>query len=322
MPHAPSRPEESPELSLVIALYNEEACLDELMKQVRATLDPEPWDYEIVFIDDGSADRTVAMAAGFAEDDSRVKLLELSRNHGKAAAVTAGIAHARGRYVLMMDPDLQDPAESIPEFHREIQKGYELVFGIRSGRQDPWATRLASKLFWIVLNGMTGLKIPPNLAVMRIMSRRFADEVARYGERVRFIEGLFMVIGLPRTTLEIEHRDRFAGESKFTWRRRLRLAVDAILAFSDRPIRWTTATGFFLLGSSLVYGAYLFFRKLLFGIGLTGWTSTTLLILFIGSIQIILLGVLGSYVGRLYTEIKARPIYTVARRWNVDGEIR
>ena len=307
-------PETGVDLSIVICLYFEEDCVEECIRRLHEELDGHDLTYEVVFVDDGSRDRTVEIVERIARLDPRLKLIVLSRNHGKPAAVTAGIAHASGRAVLLMDPDLQDPPDRIVDFYRTLGEGYDLVLGVREGRRDRLSTRLGSKAFWGLLGWMTGLEIPPNLAVMRIFSRRFARELLRYGERVRFIEGIFMVIGLPRTTLSIEHRERFAGSSKFTLAKKVRLAVDAILAFSDRPIQLTVACGLVLLAFSGLYGVYLFARTLFFGIGLLGWTSTILVVLFLGSVQILLLGIIGNYVGRIYTEAKARPIYTVDRR--------
>ncbi len=311
-----------PDLSLIVALYYEEECVAEFIRRIREALDGEPISYEIVFVDDGSTDRTVEIVEDHAADDQRIKLIALSRNHGKEAAVTAGIAHATGSYLMMMDPDLQDPPEKIMDFYRKIHEGYDLVFGVREGRRDSLATRLFSRLFWAFLNGLTGLDIPKDLAVMRIFNRRFADEFLRYGERVRFIEGIFMYIGLKRTTLTIEHRERFAGTSKFTLKRKIKLATNAIIAFSDRPVQLTITAGLAMLAGSLAYGLFIFVRKFAFGVGLTGWTSTVLIVLFTGSLQLILLGIIGNYVGRLYTEVKERPLYTVGQRVNVDGERR
>lgn len=307
----------APDLSLIVALYFEEECVAEFVARIRDALDAAPLSYEIVFVDDGSQDRTVEIVRAHAVEDERIKLVELSRNHGKEAAVTAGIAHASGRYLLMMDPDLQDPPDRILDFYAKIQEGFDLVFGVREVRNDSLINILFSKLFWAFLNGLTGLKIPKNLAVMRIFTRRFGEEFLRYEERVRFIEGIFMSIGMRRTTLQVENHQRFAGTSKFNFRRKIGLALDAIIAFSDRPIQVTVGTGLALLVGTLSYGAWTFVRKVFFDVGLSGWTSTILIVMFIGSIQIILLGIIGNYVGRLYTETKRRPIYTVMRRTNL-----
>ena len=183
-----------PDLSLIVALYYEEDCVAEFITQIRKHLDHEPITYEIVFIDDGSQDRTIEIVEEFAAKDARLKLLQLSRNHGKEAAVSAGIRYAAGRYMIMMDPDLQDPPDRIMDFYRKIEEGYDLVFGIRKERNDSWSTKIFSKIFWTFLNVMTGLKIPENVSVMRIFNRPFANEFNKYPERLRFIEGLFMIV--------------------------------------------------------------------------------------------------------------------------------
>jgi len=307
-----------PTLSLIVALYFEEECVAEFVRRVRAALDPSGLDYEIVFADDGSHDRTVPLVEALAANDPRIKLLVLSRNYGKEGAVTAAIHHARGDFLLMMDPDLQDPPERIIDFYRSIREwDCDLVWGVRKENAADWRTRVFSRCFWLALNGLTGLAIPHDVAVMRIFNRPFAEEFKRYGERVRFIEGIFMAVGMRQRTLPVEHHARFAGRSKFNFRRRIRLASNAVLAFSDRPLRLSIAIGLLMLGSALSYGLYAFMRQLVWGIGLTGWTSMILFVLFIGGIQVILLGIMGNYVGRIYTETKARPSFSVLKRVNL-----
>jgi dolichol-phosphate mannosyltransferase len=307
-----------PDISLIVALYYEEECVEAFIDAVRKALDDQPITYEIVFVDDGSQDQTVPIVKRLAEADTRLKLVQLSRNHGKEAAVTAGITYASGAYMVMMDPDLQDPPERIMDFYDKIREGYDLVFGIREERTDSWATKLFSKLFWGFLEVMTGLEIPKNLSVMRIFNRAFANEFLKYPERLRFIEGLFIAVGMRRTTMPVEHRARYAGVSKFNFKRRIKLAINAIAAFSDKPLSLAIGTGFTLLGLSLVYGFYAFIRKVFFGVALTGWTSLFLSILFVGSIQIILLGIIGNYVGRVYTEVKRRPVFGVLETVNLE----
>jgi dolichol-phosphate mannosyltransferase len=314
----PTLAADRPTLSLIVALYFEEDCVEEFTRRVRAALDPSGLRYELLFVDDGSHDRTVPLVEALAADDPRIKLLVLSRNHGKEGAVTAAIHHAQGDYLLMMDPDLQDPPERIIDFYRSIREwDCDLVWGVRTAHAGSWSTRFFSRCFWSGLNGLTGLAIPHDVAVMRIFNRAFAEEFKRYGERVRFIEGIFMTIGMRQRTLPVEHHPRFAGRSKFDLRRRIRLATNAVLAFSDRPLRLSISVGLLMLAGTLVYGLYAFSRRLFWGIGLTGWTSMVLFILFIGSIQVILLGIIGNYVGRIYTETKARPSFSVLKRVNL-----
>ena len=185
----------APDISLVVALYFEEECVAEFIRRVREELDGQPVTYEIVFVDDGSQDRTAPIVTEYAAADPRLKLVQLSRNHGKEAAVTAGIAHASGDYLVMMDPDLQDPPERILDFKRKMEEGYDVVFGVRKQKADTLLNTLFSKIFWSSLNTMTGLKIPRNLAVMRMFNRAFAQQFLQYPERVRFIEGIFMLVG-------------------------------------------------------------------------------------------------------------------------------
>jgi len=314
-----------PDLSLVVALYFEEECVEEFVKQVRANLDDEDIDYEIVFTDDGSQDRTIEIVNSLAAQDSRIKLVQLGRNYGKEVAVTAGIEHASGDCLLMMDVDLQDPPDRIMDFYHKIQEGdgYDLVFGIRETKNDTLFNKLFSGLFWRTLNSMTGLEIPTGLAVMRIFNRRFAREFLKNRERIRFIEGLFVFVGMRQTTMPVENRERVAGTSKFNARRKLKLATNAILAFSDRPLEMTTSVGLGMLVLTTLASFYFLGRKLFVGVDMAGWTSTTLFILFLGSIQILLLGIIGMYVGRIYTETKARNLYTVQRWVNLpaSGEV-
>ena len=311
---APSRPD----ISLIVALYYEQECVEEYVRQVRLCLDEEDVSYEIVFTDDGSQDRTIPIVEALAKEDPRIKLVQLARNYGKEVAVTAGIEHASGEYMIMMDVDLQDPPDRIMDFYRKIQEGYDLVFGIRKKRNAALVTRLLSKLFWASLNVMTGLKIPVGISVMRIFNRKFREEFLRHKESVRFIEGLFVSIGLRQTTLPVENRERFAGTTKFNLHKRIKLAINAMLAFSDRPLEIGTGLGMFMVACSSLSGVYFLVRKLVFDLGLSGWTSTVLFIMFIGGVHSILLGIIGAYIGRIYTEVKSRPLYGVQRRLNFE----
>lgn len=308
-------------LSIVVALYYEEDCVEEFVNRVNEVLSAESLKYEFVFVDDGSRDQTVPIVKELAKQHSNIRLVCLSRNYGKEVAITAGIEHATGQFLMMMDVDLQDPPDRIMDFYRKIQEGYDLVFGVRIERSDSLLNRAFSRVFWALLNGLTGLEIPVGVAVMRIFSRAFAREFLRFPERVRFIEGLFMSIGMRMTTLPVENNPRFAGSSKFNFKRRLKLAVNAILAFSNRPVELATGLGVGLLGIAMIAGLWLVVRKMFWGVGLLGWTSTITFILFMGSVQIILLGIIGAYVGRIYQEVKARPIYSVQERVNCGEKL-
>ena len=271
-----------------------------------------------MFVDDGSQDSTIEIVTRMAADNEKIKLVALNRNYGKEAAITAGMEHCDADVIVMMDPDLQDPPHRIKEFYDTVVGGHDLVWGIREQQSRGLIDILFSKAFWATLRGLTGLNIPVNVAVMRGFNRRFADAFLQFPERDRFIEGIFATIGFRSTRIVIENQPRFAGQSKFTFRKRISLAVKAITAFSDRPLRLGVALGGIGLTTSILYGIYLVARKLVFGVGLEGWTSTIAIVLFMGSLNLAVVGLTGVYVGRIYRELKNRPIFLVDKVLNIE----
>ncbi len=307
-------------LSLVVPVYFEEDCIDEFIAQTRVVLERLPIEYEFVFVDDGSTDTTADKIRGYASSDARIKLVELSYNHGKQAAVTAGIRYASGDYLLYMDPDLQDPPEEIPRFLAEIEKGHDLVFGIRKQKRDGLLNTLFSRIFWTTLNRFTGLKVPSGLAVMRIFNRAFADRFLAYGEQNRFIEGIFMHVGMKRTTLLIEQRERFAGMSKFNFRRKMALAFDAILDFSETPLRLAMRLGISLSLLSLASILVVIFLDLTVVDFQAGWPSVISALMLGFGLQLFFIGIAALYIGRIYRETKNRPLFSVRQLTNLDGD--
>jgi dolichol-phosphate mannosyltransferase len=305
--------ETSPDLSVLTTLYFEEECVAEFVRNIRLVLDPMSIDYELIMVDDGSGDSTVKIVEELALADPRIKLVELSANCGKEAAITAGITYATGARIVMLDADLQDPPEFIPSFIEKLDEGYDLVFGLRDRKADTFSNVIFSRLFWALLNGMTGLAMPKNLAVMRIFTRRFADAFLAYPERSRFIEGIFMQIGMRRSYLVIPNRARFAGASKFNGVRKIRLALNAVVSFSDRPLKISIVMGSLMCLLSALVGVNAVVSKLVFHVGQLGWTSVITAITFVGGVQVVVLGVTGLYVGRIYSEVKQRPLFHVQR---------
>ncbi|MCH2043289.1 MAG: glycosyltransferase family 2 protein [Saprospiraceae bacterium] len=308
-------------LSLVVPVYYEEECIFQFIKETTAVLEEmEQLDYEIVFIDDGSKDRTVELIKEKAADNQRLKLVELSYNHGKQGAVTAGIHHASGDYLLYMDPDLQDPPKEIPRFVAEIEKGYDLVFGIRAEKMDTWLNKLFSKIFWSTLNRFTGLEIPKGLAVMRIFNRKFANKFMEYREHNRFIEGIFMHIGMKRTQITIQQRERFAGVSKFNFTRKMQLAINAIFDFSQLPLVFVVRFGLIL--AVLGFGALLaiIITKLFIMDFQAGWPSIVSTIIMGSGLQIFFIGIAAIYIGKIYAESKHRPLYSIREKTNLEEE--
>jgi dolichol-phosphate mannosyltransferase len=304
-------------LSLVVPVYFEEDCIEQFITETRSVLESLPLNYEIVFVDDGSTDKTAHIIRAHAGRDARLKLIEFSYNHGKQAAVTAGIRYAKGDYLLYMDPDLQDPPDEIPRFLAELEKGYDLVFGVRKEKKDSVINTIFSKLFWYVLDKFTSLKIPKGLAVMRIFTRRFADQFLLYSEQNRFIEGMFMHVGMKQSTLLIDQRARFAGVSKFNFRRKIQLAIDAIMDFSDLPLRIAVHIGLIL--SSFGFLAILVVIILKFTVVdfQAGWPSLLSVLLMGFGVQIFFIGVAALYIGKIYRETKRRPLYSIKELTNV-----
>lgn len=309
---------DSVDLSIIVCLYCEEECVEEFVQQVFEALAEQSLRWEMIFVDDGSTDKTVPLVADLARRHSQIRLIALSCNHGKEAAITAGVTYAAGEYMILMDPDLQDPPFRIMDFYKKANEGFDLVWGIRQQQSRGLGERIASLLFWRSLRGLTGLAIPTDVAVMRAFNRRFATAFLQFPERNRFIEGVFATIGMKTTTMAVENQPRFAGRSKFTVMKRIRLATKAITSFSDRPLLMTIAAGAFGLMLSSGFTAYLFARKLFFDVGLTGWTSTIAAIVFMGSLNLITVGLTGLYVGRIYREVKGRPIFIVKDTWNIS----
>ncbi len=305
-------------LSLVVPVYYEEDCIRQFLKETKEVLDKLEIDYEYVFIDDGSKDKTTDIIKEEAAANKKIKLVELSYNHGKQAAVTAGINYASGTHMIYMDPDLQDPPIEIPRFLEEMAKGYDVVYGIRREKKDNFINKIYSGIFWGVLRRFTGLEIPKGLAVMRMFNRKFADMFIQYKEQNRFIEGIFMHIGLKSSQLAIDQRERFSGVSKFNFKRKMNLAFDAIFDFSETPLKIAVRMGVGLTGLGLLGIVALAFAKLFLLNFQAGWLSIISVIIIATGLQIFFIGIAAMYIGRVYKETKHRPLYSVKETTNID----
>lgn len=303
-------------LSLVVPVYYEQEVILQFLKETKEELEKLPIDYEYVFVDDGSKDRTVEIIKEEGKKDNRIKLVVFSYNHGKASAVSAAIANATGDYLLYMDPDLQDPPAEIPRFLEEIEKGYDFVWGIRKEKMDSFINKQFSKIFWGTLNKFTGLNIPKGIAVMRIFNREFADEFLKYNETNRFIEGIFINISKNWTTIEIGQRERFAGTSKFNFKRKMQLAFDAIFDFSELPLKMTVRFGAIMIGIGLIGLIVLLVLKLFFINFQAGWASIIASIVLVFGLQLFFMGIISLYIGRIYKEVKNRPLYSIKEKIN------
>lgn len=305
-------------ISLAVPVYFEEEVILQFLKETKEVLDKTDYDYEYVFVDDGSKDKTVEILKEQAKANNKIKLIVLSYNQGKAVAVSTAIAHATGNYILYMDPDLQDPPKEIPRFIEKIEEGYDLVWGIRNEKKDSFVNTIFSKVFWGTLNKFTGLNIPKGIAVMRMFNRDFADEFIQYKESNRFIEGIFINISKHWTTINIDQRERFAGTSKFNFKRKMNLAFDAIFDYSELPLKITVRVGAVISLLSIMSLFVILILKLFFIDFQSGWPSIIASIILGIGLQLFFLGIVSLYVGKIYKEVKQRPLASIKSKINIE----
>jgi dolichol-phosphate mannosyltransferase len=303
-------------LSIVVPLFNEGENVDELLRRITgviAALPLPPADYEIVAVDDGSRDDTRAKLTAFAARDRHLRVLALSRNFGHQIAATAGLEAARGDAVVLMDGDLQDPPELIGAFLERFRAGYDVVYATRRRRAGESRFKLlTAALFYRVVRRLTNVSIPVDTGDFRLMSRRVIEALRQTRERHRFIRGLVSWVGFHQTGIPYDRDSRFAGETKYPVSKMFRFAVDGITAFSEIPLRLASYFGFIVSIVAFVVGIFEIALRIFTGYNLPGYTSTIFAILFLGGVQLIGIGILGEYIGRVYDEVKGRPLYLVA----------
>jgi dolichol-phosphate mannosyltransferase len=312
-------------ISVVIPAHNESEVIPTLYERLSACAAAWGDDYEIILVDDGSTDDTLAQLTALAGRDPHWKVVVLSRNFGHQAAVTAGLEHARGDLVGVLDADLQDPPEELPRFFDKAREGFDVVYGVRTRRKEGPLKRLAYYSFYRFLASLAEIDIPLDAGDFCVMSRRLVDALNALPERSRFIRGLRSWVGFPQTGLCYERHARFAGAPKYTLRKLVKLGLTGIVNFSSRPLRLIALSGM-ALGLLAVGLAVLVFVQYVTDWTILeynprhakGWTSLILVLLFLGAAQLFSLGILGEYLGRLFEEIKGRPVYVVRRRINLD----
>jgi dolichol-phosphate mannosyltransferase len=298
-------------ISVVAPVYNERGTLEELHRRLTATL-AELGTYEIVLVDDGSTDGSWERLLELAARDSRTRLVRLSRNFGHQAALSAGLDAARGEAIVLMDADLQDPPEVIPQLVASWREGFDVVYAVRAHREGEPRLRLASiSLFYRLLHRITPTPIPQNAGDFRLLSRRAADAIAAMPERARFLRGMTSWIGFRQTGVPYHREARYAGESKYPARKLVRLALDGITSFSTAPIKLVTAIGFALVVFCIGVLAWTAYVRFFTNNPPQGWTSVIAVVLLLGGVQLLSLGVIGQYVARIFDETKQRPLYLV-----------
>jgi dolichol-phosphate mannosyltransferase len=298
-------------ISVVAPVFNERSTLPELHRRLTEVLGPLG-PYEIVLVDDGSTDGSWSVLLELAARDRHLRLLRLSRNFGHQAALSAGLEAARGEAIVLMDADLQDPPELIPQLLAEWRDGYDVVYAIRSEREGEPRLRLASiSLFYRLLYRITPTEIPQNAGDFRLLSRRAADAITAMPERARFLRGMTSWIGFRQTGVQYTREARFAGQSKYPPRKLIRLALDGITSFSTAPIKLVTAIGFALVVFCVGVLVWTLYVRFFTSHHPQGWTSVIAVVLLLGGVQLLSLGVIGQYVARIFDETKQRPLYLV-----------
>jgi glycosyltransferase involved in cell wall biosynthesis len=299
-------------ISLIVPVYNEEESIELFLGEVDRRLQIAGVRFEFVFVNDGSADATLAHVLDAAAVRDDVTLVNLSRNFGKEAAMTAGLDVARGDAVVLMDVDLQDPPELIAVFVEKWREGYDIAYGLRQSRSGE--TRLkttTARLFYAWFNRISDTAIPPNVGDFRLLDRRVVDALRLLPERGRFMKGLFAWVGFPSVAVPFERPPRQAGSTKWNYWRLWNFAIEGIVSFSTAPLKIWTYLGLTLAASSVLYAGFILLRVLLVGVDVPGYASLILILLFGTALNLISLGMIGEYIGRLFVETKQRPVYLV-----------
>ena len=309
-------------ISIVIPLLNEEKIVPELYQRLRDTAEKLEMSVEFLFIDDGSVDQTVPLLLRLREGDPRVKVVCMSRNFGHQAAITCGIEHARGDAAVLMDGDLQDPPELILELVKKWREGFDVVYAVRRVRRGESALRLGlMKGFYRLIRSLSDIDIPYNAGHFRLLSRPVVEQVCAMPERNRFIAGMTIWVGFKQGSVEYDRDPRFAGATKMSVWRLTRFAIDGITSFSDVPLRFATYLGLLVSSVSALYLLRALYQKFFTTIPPLGYTSLFVAVMFLGGIQMMILGVIGEYLARVYQETKQRPIYIAARKFGFEREL-
>lgn len=305
----------APTVTIVVPAYNEEEVLEVLHSRLLQVLTPAVSSFEVIFVNDGSRDRTPEMLDDICRSDARFKALHFSRNFGHQAAVTAGLRAATGEATVVIDADLQDPPELILEMMAKWREGYQVVYAQRSARHgEGIAKRATAYVFYRTLGKLSEVDVPFDAGDFCLMDRQIVDLLNSMPERNRYIRGLRAWLGFRQTSVTYERPSRFAGVTKYPFRRMVALALDAVFALSKAPLRLATWFGFGASAASFILGL-VFIGERLFGSGniARGWASTIVVVLFLGGVQLICIGVIGEFIGRIYDEVKQRPLYVVGR---------
>jgi polyisoprenyl-phosphate glycosyltransferase len=301
-----------PTLSVVVPVYNESDNVEQFYLRTRATLEGLGETFEIIYVNDGSVDDTLEIVVNLAESDSRVKAIDLSRNFGKEIAVSAGLDYANGAAVILMDVDMQDPPEVIPDLLMKWREGYDVVYATRSEREgDPYFKKVTAAMFYRLIRVFSKIDIPKDTGDFRLMDRKVIAALGKLKEQHRFMKGLFSWVGFKQVGIYYKRNSRYSGKTKWNYRKLFGFAIEGITSFSYVPLQIATYFGLIVSLFAFAYGAFILLLTLISGNPVPGYPSLVVIFLFLGGIQLLCIGVIGEYVGRIYNEVKRRPLYVV-----------
>jgi glycosyltransferase involved in cell wall biosynthesis len=312
-----------PLLSVIVPVYNESEVIGQTYARLTAVVRAVPgFDYEIIAVDDGSSDGSYAAMVALASSDRHFRVLKLSRNFGHQTAITAGMDVARGDCVVLIDADLQDPPEVIPQMVAKWREGFDVVYGVRERREgESPMKKLTASLFYRLLSRLTAVPIPVDVGDFRLMSRRVTDRLKEMREKDRFVRGLVAWVGFPQTGVTYRRDARAAGDTKYPYRKMIKFAIDGLTGFSTVPLKAATWLGYLASAFAFIYLLSVFIQKWA-GITVEGWATIMVAMLFMGGVQLVCIGILGEYLGRIFNEVKHRPLYVVEEFVNGDRAAR
>ena len=309
----------APYLSCVVPVFNEAEVITPFLEALTEQLKAITPQFEIIVVDDGSEDETVQLVEASASANPDIKLIALSRNFGKEAALTAGIDAIEGEVALLIDADFQHPLEMIPVFLNYWNQGYDMVYGVRTDRQgESWLKKKGAQMFYRIMSSSTGIDMPPHAGDFRLMSSKVIQALQNMPERSRFMKGIYAWVGFKSIGVPFEVQERMAGESGWGYRKLANLALSGITSFTTVPLRLVGTLGLLISFISVFYAFFIIFRTIVLGSPLPGWPTVVIAITFIGGIQLLSLGVLGEYISGIFNEVKQRPTYLVQKRSGFD----
>ena len=300
------------QLSIIIPIYNEQGNIDRLINRLKGVMNQLNVTCEYIFINDGSKDDSINIIKNLAKIDPSVKFINFSRNFGHQIAVTAGLDKCIGERIVIIDADLQDPPELILEMYKKMEEGFEVVYAKRAARNgESWMKKFTARMFYRVLKFITSVNIPVDTGDFRIVDRKIVDVLKQMPEQQKFLRGQISWIGFNQTYVEYERDERYAGETGYTYKKMLRLALDGITSFSNFPLKFATVCGFVVSGIAFLVMLYALYARFISKDYIEGWTSIIISVLFLGGIQLISIGIIGEYISRLSSNVRNRPLYIV-----------